>query len=154
MLNRRSCFGLLGAGLLGVGRARSDDDEAKADAPLLEILTKRSPYVFAVEIVAIATDEIADGEVSMYFQNREAKLIEAIRGKKPAGNFHVSIGHFTKHSGFSAAKGVKFVLFLEPYDGKGELGESMRPYVTIDPWFGVLPYSEILVEELKKFAKS
>ncbi len=157
MLTRRDYFGIVGGGITGAmmgAPAIGAPINAKEEESLLEILTKRSPFVFAVEIVSVVKDEIAEGDISLFFQTRVAKALEIIRGKKPPKEFHVSIGYYTKHSGFSAPKGAKLVLFLEPYAGKGVLGSAAMPYVTLDPWFGVMAHSDVLVEELKKLAKS
>lgn len=157
MQSRRNYVGLLGGGILAsafISPVFSKQPVRREDESFLEILTNKAPYVFAVEVLTVVKDEIADGDISLFFQSRTAKVLEVIRGKKPAGNIHVTLGYYTKHSGFSAPKGAKLVLFLEPYSGKGELGTVGKPYVTIDPWFGVMAHSNLLVDELKKVAKA
>lgn len=155
MHNRRKCLSLVGAGIVGMGFAplglvSTPSPDRNFSQPILEFAINKASHVFAVEILSKVEDEISDGEVSLTYHTRIAKVTTALKGGDPGKDIHVSIGRFSNAPELETKKGTKLVLFLDPYQGNGTLGESTKPFVTIDLWFGAMPYSEVLVAELKK----
>ncbi len=158
MHSRRDClwtasYALVGAATASQAFAAGPAKEGGEDA-MLAALYEKSPFVFVAEVVATDLDEIADGEVRSHrYQSRTIKVIESLRGEKPAKEVQAGIGWVGEHKGVDTGKGTKLVLFLKEYGGAGVLGEKTKPYVTTDMWFGALPYSDALAKALRHISE-